>query len=233
MSVAVVLGTGLVAGSLHVLAGPDHLAAVLPLAVVDRLKAVRTGALWGLGHGIGVLVLGGLGQVFKDRIDVESWSGGAELVVGVMLLVVGVWALVRSRTLTIHSHPHPHPHRHRAWQTTHRHPHVHVHDPSVGAPQHPQVGRHEGHGHSAFGFGMLHGAAGTGHLLGVLPSLALEPSSAAMYLLAYLAAAVASMAGFASLMGRLTQGRVRGALQWSGALSVVVGGAWIGMGVVG
>jgi len=49
--------TGLLAGGVHVLSGPDHLAAVAPLAVQDR-SAWRSGLRWGLGHSSGVLLVG-------------------------------------------------------------------------------------------------------------------------------------------------------------------------------
>jgi hypothetical protein len=63
---------------------------------------------------------------------------------------------------------------------------------------------HKGHAHTAFWVGMIHGAAGGGHLLGVLPSLALSPRDACFYLASYFIAAVLSMALFASLLGRLS-----------------------------
>ncbi len=41
---------GLVAGFVHVLSGPDHLAAIAPYAVDGKSRAWRTGVRWGLGH---------------------------------------------------------------------------------------------------------------------------------------------------------------------------------------
>mmetsp|Transcript_30854 Transcript_30854/g.98512 ORF Transcript_30854/g.98512 Transcript_30854/m.98512 type:complete len:104 (+) Transcript_30854:2-313(+) len=57
----------------------------------------------------------------------------------------------------------------------------------------------------AYGVGILHGAAGTGHLFGVLPSLALPPAGAAIYLFSYLASAVLSMAAFGYAIGTLAR----------------------------
>src|SRR5688572_3654911 len=48
---------GLAAGLIHVLSGPDHLAAVAPLAG-GRGRSWRAGFLWGLGHSGGVLAVG-------------------------------------------------------------------------------------------------------------------------------------------------------------------------------
>ena len=199
------LGAGLAAGSAHVLSGPDHLAAVLPLAVARPGGALRAGAAWGLGHGLGVGALGLGGQLLRGRlpVDVDAASAAAELLVGALLLVVGAWALARSRGLVAHDHGEG--------------PHLHL------AQAHPGP---EGHLRSAFGFGLLHGAAGTGHLLGVLPSLALGPAAAAAYLGAYLLAAIGAMAAFSALAGRLGP-RLRHALPLSGLLSIAVGLGWL------
>ncbi len=54
---------GLVAGFVHVLSGPDHLAAIAPYAVDSRSRAWRTGVRWGLGHTAGVLCVGAAAAV--------------------------------------------------------------------------------------------------------------------------------------------------------------------------
>lgn len=218
MSILVLVAAGLAAGSVHVVSGPDHLAAVLPLAVADRRRAARVGLWWGLGHGGGVLVLAGLGQLLAGQVDVQLLSAFSERIVGVLLLGLGLWALHRSRLVRVHSHAHE----------GHAHAHVHVGDDTVDAPDHASSG-HATHRHSAFGFGMVHGAAGAGHLFGVLPSLVMAPSEAAVYLAAYFVAAVASMTLFAAGAAALVRGPklVPGALRVSGALSVLVGIGWL------
>ena len=45
---------GVAAGLLHVFSGPDHLAAVAPLAADGRRSQWRTGLEWGIGHTTGV-----------------------------------------------------------------------------------------------------------------------------------------------------------------------------------
>ena len=45
---------GLAAGALHVWSGPDHLAAVAPLAVRGRRRSWAVGMRWGIGHSAGV-----------------------------------------------------------------------------------------------------------------------------------------------------------------------------------
>ncbi len=88
---------GIAAGSAHVASGPDHLAALAPLAVASRLRAVWIGAAWGVGHGAGVVFLGGLGLLGPELWDVERLSAVSEFLVGVLLIWLGAWALFRCR----------------------------------------------------------------------------------------------------------------------------------------
>ena len=61
---------GFFAASLHVLSGPDHLAAIAPLALHVRFRTWMVGMLWGAGHLIGMLVIGTLFFYFKELIPV-------------------------------------------------------------------------------------------------------------------------------------------------------------------
>jgi hypothetical protein len=97
------------------------------------------------------------------------------------------------------------------------------------------------HGRTAFLVGTIHGAAGTSHLLGILPSLALPTTQLSLvYLGAFGLATVLSMAFFSGLLG--IAGRRSGkdhGLQvgWmvrsASAASLVVGLAWIVLPLVG
>lgn len=102
--------TGLSAGALHVLSGPDHLAVVAPLVAENPSKGFQLGFRWGLGHGLGVVVLGFLGIFIKGWVDVESWSILAEALVGWLLIAVGLWSIWsnRSPNTTVDSSEHRH-----------------------------------------------------------------------------------------------------------------------------
>ena len=65
---------GMVAAIAHVLMGPDHLAAVTPLVFDAKRKYWRVGFLWGLGHILGMLLIGILFYFFKDIIPVDIIS---------------------------------------------------------------------------------------------------------------------------------------------------------------
>ena len=89
---------GFLIGLRHAL-DPDHVAAVAALAT--RARSTRAcalqGAIWGLGHTVTVLLLGGacvaLGTVIPEPVERAS-----EAVVGVMLLLLGadvLWRLTK------------------------------------------------------------------------------------------------------------------------------------------
>ena len=218
------VATGLVAGAAHCLMGPDHLAAVLPLAARSPRAAVRIGVAWGVGHGSGVLILAGLFQLLKGTFDLEVASGYAELAVGVFLVGLGLWTLRTTRAVVVHSHAHDH-HDH-----AHAHPHLHIGDRTAGRPEHPEVGAHRRHQHSALFFGGLHGLAGTSHLLGIFPSLMLEGGQAMIYLAAFLFGSMGAMAGVGLLAGRVVAHNPRHlntSIRVAGAFSLAVGCVWI------
>lgn len=225
--------SGLVVGAAHVATGPDHLAAVAPLAIDSRRRhpPALIGATWGLGHGLGVLLIGLLGQVLKVGFRVETVAGWAEHLVGVLLIGLGLWTLHRSRRLVVHDHAHVHGGR------EHTHLHVHEHDPAGGDHRSAHAQGPHQHSHAALGIGVLHGLAGSNHLLGVLPSLAMAERQAVLYLAGYLAAAVLTMALFGALIGWITEvagtDKIPAALRAAGWTCLALGVVWLGLGVWG
>src|SRR5262245_30260412 len=110
---------GTFAGVVHVLSGPDHLAAVALLA--NDGSSWRTGALWGLGHSSGVIVVGLLALLARAWLPIDSLSSWSERMAGVVLIGIGVWGLYRAFGTRVHTHSHAHgPH-------VHSHPHTHAH----------------------------------------------------------------------------------------------------------
>ncbi len=218
-----VIPAGIIAGFLHVLSGPDHLAVVAPLAADGRRHAWRAGLRWGVGHSAGVAIVGAAALLLRDLIPVEAISGWSERLVGVLLIGIGLWAL--RRALQIHSHPHEH--------AGDAHEHVHMHP---GARDHAAVKAHE-HKHAALGIGTLHGLAGSSHFLGILPALALPTmTDAILYLVAFAAGTVGAMIGFSFLIGALAERfamtatrALRGFMVTCAVAAVAVGCAWLVM----
>lgn len=57
MSVITVVGPALAAGILHVLLGPDHLAAIMTVSACQGSAALWYGIRWGVGHSVGLLLV--------------------------------------------------------------------------------------------------------------------------------------------------------------------------------
>jgi ABC-type nickel/cobalt efflux system permease component RcnA len=215
--------TGLVTGMVHVWSGPDHLAAIAPLAVRRPRRSWIPGARWGLGHSAGVGVVGLLSLALRDLLPVDLLSSWGERMVGVVLFGIGFWGLRKAFGDHIHTHEHEH--------DGERHQHIHVH---AHKKTHERKEAHQ-HRHAAFGIGILHGLAGSSHFLGVLPILALPTTTQAIaYLAAFAGGTIVSMASFSWLMG-VVAARCRGgsakayrALMSSCSIAaMVVGCVWL------
>ena len=159
---------GLSAGAIHVLAGPDHLAAVAPLAADRDRRPWAAGLLWGLGHAAGVVVVGLAALLLREVLPIESLSHWSERLVGLVLIAIGIWGIRQALRQSVHVHEHQH--------DGSRHSHVHAHSKAADHAAPHAHGSEAAHVHvqaqAAFGVGILHGLAGSAHFLGILPALA-------------------------------------------------------------
>ncbi|CAL9170209.1 unnamed protein product [Musa hybrid cultivar] len=81
---------GFLAGCLHTLSGPDHLAALAPLSIGrTKMESAIVGALWGCGHDAGQVLFGLLFLMLRDRLHIEVFRTWGTRVVGLTLLVIG------------------------------------------------------------------------------------------------------------------------------------------------
>jgi sulfite exporter TauE/SafE len=89
---------GLVAGGLHTLTGPDHLAALAPLCIGrSRIQSAAVGALWGCGHDAGQIIFGLIFLVLKDKLHIELIRTWASRVVGLVLITIGAIGIYESQ----------------------------------------------------------------------------------------------------------------------------------------
>ncbi|HYU33152.1 MAG TPA: High-affinity nickel transporter [Thermoanaerobaculia bacterium] len=201
---------GLLAGLVHALSGPDHLSAVAPLVVQERRRGWTTGLLWGMGHSVGVWVVGLLALALRGLLPINRLSSISERMVGAVLIAVGLWGLRRVWLAR-------YPAEGAADETPHHH---HL-------PARPSL--------AALWIGTLHGLAGSSHLLGILPALALPSLSASVaYVIAFGLGSIAAMVAFSSVLGlvavRLTvrgPGAYQVLLGTFSAVSIAVGGWWL------
>ncbi len=229
----VLLGTALALGALHTFEA-DHLTAVSAF-VVRRPRPVQAlgyGLRWALGHGGTIAVLGT--ALVLARLHLPEASGSVlERMVGASLIGLGAWVFVSARRLHAHVHTHP---------DGRSHGHLHAHPPERSHPVVPTAGdavagihRDHGHPHAATAMGALHGLAGTGAAVALLPVAALDgPGPTLLYLLAFGLGTGACMGLYALSAGWLA-GRAAhrsGALgrtlaRLAGLGSVAVGVLWL------
>ncbi len=161
MVVAIVLG-------LRHASDPDHLAAVTTLIASGKEQAARKagilGLVWGLGHATSLFVFGIPIVLYRAYLP-EVVQRGAETTVGLLIVCLAGWLLVRWRrgTLAVHAHGDREP----------RHAH---------GPAHPRKARTRP---QAYAIGLIHGlggSAGVGILLiASIPSHALAVVALAVF----------------------------------------------------
>jgi hypothetical protein len=198
---------------------PDHLAAVSTLATEQRnaRAGLLLGALWGVGHTLSLLLVGGTLAVLEAQMP-ERVAALLELLVAIVVVALGVRALRTS--LAEGRAGAPSTHRHGAVEHTHAAPREHLHLCSWTFATRPLL------------VGLLHGLAGSGALTALV--LAELPTTASR--LGYIALfGAGSVLGMALLTGAAGVPLVRlarsprlatGLLGVAGALSIIVGLCW-------
>ncbi|MEM9051699.1 MAG: sulfite exporter TauE/SafE family protein [Bacteroidota bacterium] len=197
------LWAGIAAAVLHVISGPDHLAAVTPLAVEAKRKVWKIGFTWGSGHLLGMLLIGLLFYFFKEVLPLEAVSAYSEQLVAIVLISVGLWALysVFGKKKKVHSHPHIH-------DGDEPYLHVHKHD-------HVENGKAHTHHHqksekrnlwASFGIGVIHGLAGIAHFFLLLPVLGFEKGTDSFeYILGFGFGTVVAMTVYTFILGLISR----------------------------
>lgn len=215
---------GLFAGGLHAVTGPDHLAALLPLCMGRRWwVALYTGAYWGLGHGIGAALVGALAFAVRGALNLDVLSTYMEAAVGVSIMIIGINGISEAQE----------------WAVDHEGPTevAKAHSLEVALSQPPRAVSIA----STLGTGILHGCSGSGHLLGVMPALAMPSwSIAATYLVAFGLGTMAAMSIFTGVVGELSSQmseqlndpRTPGRLALASSIfALLMGGLWTGRAV--
>ena len=138
---------------------PDHLAAVTALIAGKKERggrhALKLGGAWGAGHATSLFALGLPIVLFKTYLP-ASVQEAAETTVGLLIVGLAVWLLVRWRRGLFHVHLHAHD------GGVHAHGHVHRGD------AHPHRQKRARSPVQAYGVGLVHGiggSAGVGILL--------------------------------------------------------------------
>ena len=193
MTMAVLLGAS--SGALHAVTGPDHVLSLGPVALRRPRAPWRIGLAWGVGHGLGTLLLVLPLFALSQLVHVPQLAAWGNRAAGAALVIT---ALV-------------------SWGSTRRHDHG---DDAPGGDRNPLL------------VGLLHGAAGAGGLMLVLPVLvSSSPDRIVGFLAAFLVGSTAAMAlltdVIARLGSRLAPRRVAAAQTVLTAASVALGLTWM------
>lgn len=191
---------GLLTAIVHVITGPDHLAAVLPFAIESKKKAWKVGLFWGIGHLLGMISIGVLFLLFRNLIPVESISQHSEALVGLVLIGIGIWSFVKIfKKKRQHKHLHVHAENHPVIHS-HEHHHEH-HDPHTHA--HKKTLRQDYF--ASLSIGVLHGLAGIAHFLLFFPVLGFETVwDSSLYIAGFAGGTLFAMSSFGFVIGKVS-----------------------------
>ncbi|WP_456376864.1 urease accessory protein UreH domain-containing protein [Lutibacter sp.] len=193
------LFAGIIAAVLHVISGPDHLAAVTPFAIESKKKAWKVGLFWGIGHLLGMLSIGVLFLLFKDLIPIERISEHSEQFVGVVLIALGIWIFFKIFKEDKH-HKHTHVH---SENTPIIHKHTHIHN-SEKTHNHSHTNLKQGF-IASLSVGFIHGLAGVAHFLLFLPVIGFTSKiDSVKYIVGFGIGTLIAMISFAMVIGRIS-----------------------------
>jgi hypothetical protein len=239
---------GCAMGVVHVLAGPDHLSALATLSVGNSWRAMSLGIRWGLGHSSGLLLVACVFLSLKGNLDLRSIGHYCDGLVGFFMVVLGVtgvksaidgYARRREKKeglspIDLSESGAPMLEAGRIYNNSKESDNLQI--PKKWSMRDPLTQRLV-----AFGIGIIHGVAGPGGVLGVLPAVEMkDPHSSLVYLCAFILTSTISMGLFASLYGEATKriGATTESIEFglyifSASLSIVVGVLWLYLSVTG
>lgn len=250
--------TGLTFGVLHVLGGVDHLSAIAALSVGGRCEAFGLGVRWGVGHSVGLIMMTMLFLLMD--INLDAWAPYCEGFVGVFMIVLGgvsavrVWrepkpdtresivfvnevelaALERNNDDDLSSRLIGQTQSKDEEATSSHGSEVGTNDCSK-EEEAAKSGHHLPQSVMAVCVGIVHGIAGPGGILGVMPAVALHSwVKSSVYLGSFCGSSILVMGLFAASYGACTarcagdSWRVRRCLSlFSAALAFAVGVLWL------
>lgn len=216
---------GFIVGAGHAFE-PDHMAAVSTLIrdKITRRDIIRHGAIWGVGHTLVLLIVGGAALFFKTVLP-EQFAVGLEMLVGVMLVGLGAHVIYRLRRDRVHFHRHSHQDG-----VEHIHMHSHRHDTT---PHAPAKHRHAHPDRSALRtllVGITHGLAGSAAIILTTAATLNSAPLGLFYIAVFGAGSILGMAAVSFLMS-LVLIPVRALTRLNSGLHYFIGTATMSVGL--
>ncbi|KAH0940677.1 hypothetical protein HID58_000314 [Brassica napus] len=211
--------TGFLAGCLHTLSGPDHLAALAPLSIGrTKMESAAVGALWGCGHDAGQVIFGLLFLLLKDRLHIEVLQTWGTRIVGLTLVIIGAMGIKEASEA-----PEP-----CVALETDMSGMVPAEKEALSPPKKKKIG------FATFATGVVHGLQPDALMI-VLPALALPSRLAgSAFLIMFLVGTVVAMGSYTAFIGSCSEAlkekvpRITEKLTWVSSL-VAIG---LGLGIV-
>jgi len=221
-----ILFAGLLLGTHHA-TEPDHVAAVSSIVADKRSQVaiIRHGAIWGIGHTLILLVVGGTLLALRLKMP-EQASHLIDALVGVMLIVLGAhlfWRLKRER---VHLHRHTH-----ADGRTHFHLHSHA------GEDHPHTHSAHLHNHPDGGslrtllVGSMHGLAGSAAIVLATATTVGTPLAGLAYIAVFGLGTILGMMLVAAALSVPLYTSARFMTTINQGLQIVIGAVTIGLGI--
>ena len=241
--------------------GPDHLSALATLSVGSSWRSFGLGVRWGCGHSIGLIIIALIFVNLDGHVDLDKFSTYTDGIVGIFMIALGVYGIYSSYKkfrqpeipftnlkdaddLEIEIELPP--------TVSHRRPSLEepiaegsetellettdVVDESKPHPKcHMSMENPAAQKIMALTVGIVHGIAGPGGILGVLPAVGLHDTvKTCAYLGSFCLTSILIMGSFAAMYGeatgRLSANSKRLAFRLSlvsSMLSIIVGILWI------
>jgi high-affinity nickel permease len=221
-TLVLVLAVAVLLGFRHA-TDPDHLVAVATLIAADPRpagrQAGRLGASWGLGHATSLLAFG-VPIVLLGASVPERAEQAAETAIGLTIVALATWLLVRWRRGLLHGGP---PHARRLAHTaadTHAH-----HAAPARTP------------HQAYAIGFIHGVGGSAGvsvlLLAGIGNDAVAVLALALFALCTAISMVLLSTGFGVTLGAPPARRLFGRVVPILGVGSLAFGAWYALGALG
>jgi hypothetical protein len=223
------VSTGSLMGIIHVLAGVDHLSALATLSVGSSWRAIRLGIRWGLGHSTGLILVTIIFLLLKGEVDINSFKKYCDGLVGLFMIVLGIQSIYSAvktfRNILPQQQQQGTLDLERSLKDDHK-----KHDQSFINLKDNTTQRVV-----AFVIGVIHGVAGPGGMLGVVPAVEMKSLySSILYITSFTISSTLCMGLFAAVFGEMTRraGSTSGLIElllniFSSLLSIAVGATWL------
>lgn len=234
-------------GVIHVLAGVDHLSALATLSVGSSWRAMKLGVRWGLGHSAGLVLVTVIFILLKGDVDSSVFKRYCDFLVGLFMIVLGIHSIYTSVTgywrnsrSKLSSEDLNRPSSQISGKSTQLN-HIHDIETIESSVSYINLKDNSTQRIVAFLIGIIHGIAGPGGMLGVIPAVEMkEWYASVLYLTSFTISSTLCMGAFAAIFGEATKragdtsGLVEVAINvFSSLLSIVVGATWIALSTLG